>query len=131
MKLRTVLTVSVLGLCLVLQSGCALFLVGAGAAAGVGTYKWYNGELSSVESAPMDKAWAASQAAMKDLEFAITEQGKDSLSAHLTARTAQDKKVTVTLKKQTEKLTEIKIRVGTFGDEAMSNQVLVKIKSHL
>jgi hypothetical protein len=131
MKLRTVLTVSVLGVCLVLQSGCALFLVGAGAAAGAGGYAWYNGELSSVESGSIEKAWAASQAAMKDLEFTITEQGKDSLTAHLTARTARDKKVTVNLKKQTEKLTEIKIRVGTFGDEALSSQILAKIKAHL
>ena len=37
----------------------------------------------------------------------------------------------VKLKKKAEKVTEIKIRIGLFGDESMSRQILDKIKGRL
>jgi hypothetical protein len=37
----------------------------------------------------------------------------------------------VKLEKQSDTVTEIRIRVGTFGDEALSRQILDKIKTHL
>jgi len=51
-------------------------------------------------------------------------------SARFVARTATDKKIEVTLNKKSANSTEIRIRVGTFGDEPMSRQLLDKIKSH-
>jgi hypothetical protein len=36
----------------------------------------------------------------------------------------------VTLNKQSANATEIHIRVGAFGDEGLSRQILDKIKSH-
>jgi hypothetical protein len=34
------------------------------------------------------------------------------------------------LDKQSASVTDIRIRVGTFGDESLSRQILDKIKSH-
>jgi Protein of unknown function (DUF3568) len=116
----------------VLGGGCGLLLVGgAAAAAGVGTYAYVNGELRGTEAAPLDKVWDASQAAMKDMQFPVVTKTKDALEGLLTARTAADKKVQVTLKKLSDSSTEIRIRVGTFGDEAISRMIMDKIKSHL
>ena len=58
-----------------------------------------------------------------------TDGGKDAFNAELTARGSGDKKIQIKLQKKTEKVTEIKIRVGLFGDESMSRQILDKIKS--
>jgi len=118
------------GVC-TLGAGCAAVLVGGGVAAGAGTVAYLRGELRAVESAPLDRVWEASQAAMKDLQFAVTTKQKDALSARLIARTALDKQVTINLAKQGDKVTEIRIRVGFWGDESLSRLVLEKIKLRL
>lgn len=115
----------------VLGGGCAaLVLGGAAAAAGVGTYAYLNGELRGTEAVPLDKAWDASQAAMQDMQFPIVTKSKDALQAQLTARTSTDKKIEITLKRISDATTDIRIRVGTFGDETVSRMILDKIKSH-
>lgn len=45
-------------------------------------------------------------------------------------RNSADKKMLIKLKKVSDGATEIRIRVGTFGDESMSRLILDKIKSH-
>ena len=124
------LTLALAAALAVLQSGCVLFLVGAAAGAGAGTYAYVSGELKGSESVSLDKAWNASLAAMKDLEFPITTKSKDALQAEVVARTSADKKIVVKLKKVSDKTTEIRVRVGTFGDETLSRMILDKIKSH-
>ena len=110
--------------------GCAVLVVGGVAAAGVGTYAYVSGEMKGTEAVALDRAWDAAQAAMKDLEFSVTSKAKDALQAELTARTAADKKIQIRLKKVTDGATEIRIRVGTFGDESLSRLILTKMKSH-
>lgn len=122
---------ALLALGLALQSGCAALLLTGGAAAGAGTFAYVKGELKASESAPLPKVYDASLAAMHNLEFAVTSQEKDALSAKIVARAVGDKKVQVNLKKTTEGVTEIRIRVGTFGDETTSRLILDKIKSGL
>lgn len=131
MKIMKHLITPLLGLALLLQTGCAVLLIGGGAAAGVGGYAYVKGELKAVEKPSLDKVWDASLAAMQDLQFAVTSQAKDALTGKLVARTAQDKKVTVELKALPDGNTEIRVRVGTFGDEALSLVILDKIKKHL
>ena len=125
------LTVALAAALLALGGGCAAVVVGgAVVAAGVGTYAYVNGEMKGTETVSLDRAWNASQAAMKDLEFPITDKSKDALQAELTARTSADKKILIKLKRVSDGATEIGIRVGTFGDEAMSRLILDKIKNH-
>ena len=51
--------------------------------------------------------------------------------ANLTARNASNTDINIKLKYLSNTSTEIRIRVGTFGDEAMSRTILNKINSHL
>jgi len=111
--------------------GCALLVVGAAAGAGAGGYAYVNGEVKTTESASLDKLWDATLAAMKDLEYPVINQSKDALQAQLTARTSSDKKITINLKKLSPGATELRIRVDTFGDEALSRKILNQIESHL
>ncbi|HHT9124916.1 MAG TPA: DUF3568 family protein [Candidatus Brocadiia bacterium] len=110
--------------------GCAgALLVGGGA--GAGTAAYIMGELKSTEEASIEKTWQAAQKAMDDLEFLVTSKQKDALSAKLIAREANDKKIEIKLKKISESLTEVKIRVGVFGDESLSLHVLKEIRKNL
>ncbi len=111
-------------------SGCALFLVGGAAAAGAGTVAYVNGELRETENVACDTAYDATLAAMGDLQYAVVDKSKAGIKMTILARTSGDKKIQVTLNKQSVSVTEIRIRVGTFGDESLSRQLLDKIKSH-
>lgn len=114
---------------LALTAGCVAVAVGA--AAGAGTYAYVSGVLKSTESASLDRTWTAAQGALKELEFPIISRQKDALEAELVARTSSDKKITIKLKKLSDTATEVRIRVGTFGDESMSLAVLEKIRKRL
>ena len=125
------LVVSVIALTMAtVLSGCALFLIGAGVAIGAGTVAYVGGELKAADEVTMDRAWNAALKAMQELEFKVTKSQKDALAAEIVARRADDSRIVVRLKKQTDQVTELRIRVGTFGDEGLSRLIYDKIKSH-
>ena len=68
---------------------------------------------------------------MKKSGFTVTSKEKDAFNAKLVARGAEDKKLTIKLKRQSDNITEIKIRVGMFGDESMSRLVYDEIKKQI
>jgi hypothetical protein len=129
MKIKSLITLCAVAVAAFFLSGCAAVVVGG--AAGVGTYAYIRGELKVTENAVLDRAWSASQTAMKDLEFSVTTQQKDALQGRIIARTAMDKKVEINLKKISDNLTEIRIRIGTFGDEELSRVIIQKIEKRL
>jgi hypothetical protein len=130
--IKTELLITVLmALLLTLGSGCVLFIAGAAAGVGVAGYAWVNGEIKATESASLDRTWNATLAAMKDLEFPVTSQAKDAVEADLMARNASNTSIAIKLKNLSNTSTEIRIRVGTFGDESLSRIILNKINSRL
>jgi hypothetical protein len=133
MDYKQLLLLSVVGLCLLVNTGCPPVIIGAAAGVGVGagTVAYVGGELKSTEEVSLDRAWGATQTAMGDLGFAITERRKDVFNAELNARGVEVKKIRIALKKISDNSTEFKIRVGVFGDEAKSRQILETIKKRL
>jgi len=104
-------------------SGCALFAFGAAAGAGAAGYAYAKGELKSTEPAPLDRTWDATVAAVKELQFPIVEQSKDALETRMVAKNAEDKDIRIKLKKVADNSTELHVRVGAFGDEAVSHEI--------
>ena len=127
MALRKLLHILIIGWSMISFAGCAAVLIGAGA--GAGTVGYIAGELKAQEEVSLNKAWSASLKAMAHLEFTVTQKEKDAFTAELTARGSGDKKIQVKLEKKAEKITEIRIRVGLFGDESMSRLILDRIKA--
>jgi hypothetical protein len=130
MKIKLFITVLMLSL-LSLTNGCFLFVVGAAAGAGVAGYAWVDGEVKATEASSLNQTWNATLAAMKDLEFPVTDRSKDALQGNVQARNASNTSISIKLKYMDKNSTEIRIRVGTFGDEAISHSILDKINSHL
>lgn len=112
-----------------IHSGCAVVLLGTGAAAGAGTVAYVRGELRTTQEVALEQARAAAHQALADLKLAVTHESADALSAAITARNAEDKRIRIVLKRQTDALTKIHIRVGAFGDQAMSQVILDKMKA--
>jgi len=113
---------------LTLSSGCLAVAAGAGAGAAVA---YVRGELKATVESNFDRAEAAANAAVADLQFAKVSEKRDALTAIVVARTAADKKVEIRVENTGRNVSTIKIRVGYIGDESLSLTVLDKIKSHL
>jgi hypothetical protein len=116
--------------------GCALFLVGAAAGAGAGTASYMGNELHVTQEVNMDRAWSAANAAMQELQFRIIQDKtvKDATSATVYARNAKDQEVCIRLNRQSDRLTDIRVRVGTFDTTAnreMAQLLYDKMKRHL
>jgi hypothetical protein len=109
-------------------SGCVVAAVGAAA---VGTAVYATGDLEVVEAEKLDVVYDATLAAMRDLDLYVTKQTKDSLSAVIVARDAQDKKITIKLNAATSEVTELSIRVGAFGNEEKSRLIYKEIRRNL
>jgi hypothetical protein len=105
---------------LFVTQGCALFVVGAAVGAGVGTASYMGNELRITREVTMDQAWSAANDAVKDLQFRVdqTKTVKDAMSGKLVAMTAQSQPVRIQLIRQSDRLTEIRVSVGTFDTTA-------------
>ena len=110
-------------------SGCILFIVGAGA--GAGTVAYMSGELKAAVDGNFDRTIQATNTALQQLSFTKVSEAKDGLADKIVARDAADKKIEITLENAGDKLTKVQIRFGVFGDQAMSQAILDKIKANL
>lgn len=109
-------------------SGCAAAVVGAGVA---GTVAYMKGDLEVVESKGIDAVYIAAKRAMGQLDLRVTEDGRDAMTAVITALDVEDKTVTIKLKWATENSTKLSIRVGIFGNERKSVRIYQKIHDNL
>lgn len=105
--------------------------VGAAGAVGAGSVAYVKGELSTTVERKYEGVLQACHRAVVDLRLAKISERTDALTAVLVARTSTDKKVTITVTKQSDTLAQVKIRVGVFGDEPLALAILEKIKSFL
>jgi len=116
----------------VVLTGClAAAAVGGGAVAGAGTIAWIQGELKSTEGYPFAKVWAATVKTIEQLDFMVVNKVSDAISGEIDSVTADNKKVKIQVKRVGDNITEIKIRVDTFGDETLSRYILNKIQSNI
>ncbi len=128
MSSKQVLLITIMGMVLLMSSGCAAVLVGGAAAGTAGAVLYVKGELHSTEDVSLDRAWNATEAAIKDMGFIVTTNEKDAVSATLVALTADSTKIKIVLNIKADNVTEISIRVGTFDDESMSRLILENIR---
>lgn len=126
-KTALVLAVTLTLSATMMMSGCILAAVGAGA----GGVFYAKGDLESTLAASPAQIAAAADKAFTELKIAKTSSVSSELDAEIVGRTATDKKVTITSKTTGDKLSSISIRVGTFGDEDLSQAIFEKIKKNL
>lgn len=125
------LSTATLAAILALSSGCFAVAVGAAAGAGAGTVAYIRGELDATLGSGVDRTVNATDSALAQLGFAKVSETRDELAAGIIARTSDDKKIEIKVTKEAEGLSKVSIRIGTFGDEAISRAILDKIKANL
>src|SRR5262245_43559317 len=93
-------------------SGCPAAAVGAGAAAGVGTYAYVQGDLSTTVEAPLARTWEATNEVVADLGLSVKERAIDAFGGRLDASQVKGGDVHIRLEPDGSKATKVSIRVG-------------------
>ena len=106
---------------LVLISGCASTV--APGEDGSGTYSWTQRELRGEFSGSLLDVAEAAQRAFADLRLVGVNQVVDGLKGKVTASMADGTGVRIKLKAMDFESTRFNIKIGAFGDKAMSQQV--------
>jgi hypothetical protein len=131
---RRIQLVALLCCFLIGLSACSKKWVAIGAAAaavGAGAYYYVKGDLKRNYDAPMDKTWDATVKALEALQINVESKQNDALTGVINGKLADGKSYTVNVKRLGENLTEVAIRIGTFGDRERAEAIHDKILSNL
>jgi sensor histidine kinase regulating citrate/malate metabolism len=111
---------------LLITSGCIVAAVGIIGAA----FYAKSDQKIMLKNTPTEIA-AATEEAFLDLKITKLSATASDLESEVTGRNADGKKITVTSKSKDDGFSSISIRVGMFGDEGMSDIILMEIKKNL
>ena len=121
----------VLGGMMLFGAGCAVGVVVVGGTAATAVY--LNGELSYAFSAPMEKVWKASEAVVVDKKMKATEKSIDNMDRNrvIKGKTREDKDFQISLEAKDKDVTVVKVRVGFFGDQDKSLEIIEAIEQKI
>jgi hypothetical protein len=126
MSIRGIWKVSMFTGLMLAVCGCSTpTLIGTDAAA------YSNGKLYAVSSQDLDKVYAATVAALKQLEIEVTETAKDVFYAKVTGKVADGNTITIRLEPGADNATNLRIKASRFGNEERSRVIYEKIKENL
>lgn len=112
-----------------LWAGCgALLLVGG---AGTSAIAFATGELRATEEAPLVDVHEACRVAVETLGYNEISAVREAHKIRWRATTPGGDPVDIRLKARGPERTEVRIRIGVFGDEARSRLVLEQIRQSL
>ena len=112
-------------------TGCIVAVAAVGAGIGIGAYSYSEGELTDEVPASPQKVVTAANAAFHDLQMTVISSESSVADGKVVAVTATEKKVKVEIKARSTAISKVSIRVGTWGDEALSVRIMDSIKAHL
>ncbi len=89
------------------------------------------GSLYAVSGQDLNRVYAATLAAMKQLEIDVTEKNKDVFYAKIVCKVADGKTITIRMEPGADKGTELRIQTSRFGNEERSRVIYKKIQENL
>jgi hypothetical protein len=89
------------------------------------------GSYSTMVDGRPDKVTAAAQKAAADLKLLDIVGNGTKIDGKVTARTAQGDTVTIDIEQAGDNVSKVTIRVGATGDDAVSKQLVDRIKSDM
>ena len=128
------LTPVVLLCCLLIGlSACtrALVIGGTAVVVGVGSYLYVKGELKRDYHAPMDRVWEATVQAVEELKLTTESKQHDAFGGQINGKMSDGDSFKIDLKNKGNELTEVGIRIGTFGSKSKSQVIHDKIHAKL
>jgi hypothetical protein len=108
-------------------SSCVPVAMVVGAAAGIGGYKYIEGNMTIIFNAPFKNTWQASLDALEGMNLKIEGKDHGTTSGKIKARRSDDTVITISMEYMSAEQTRAAIKVGLFGDEKESNAIKDKI----
>jgi hypothetical protein len=107
-------------------AGPTIQAVSAGAGAFV------NGEIQAAWTVPIDAMWPSGQEAIRQLQFKVVSEKLRSKNRGLMfAEDLNGRSIEISMRAITPTVTRFTIRVGTFGDEAVSRLIVKQLEIEL
>jgi hypothetical protein len=117
---------------LLLAAGCVeTMLIGLGATAAIGSYKWLEGTMEKDYPRPMQETWDATLKACGDLQLKITSQQYNPVESKLEAVAPPDTNVKIQLVGRPNQITTLKVRFGLMGNVDASAYFHRRVMHHL
>ncbi len=117
---------------LVFTAACVeTMLLGLGATAALGSYKWMEGTMEKDYPRPMQDTWNATLAATKDMGMKIQGEQFNPLESRIEAVQPPDTNVKITLLARPNNITTVKVRFGLMGNVDASAYFHRRIMEHL
>jgi hypothetical protein len=120
------------------SAGCLAVVAGAAAAGGAATYAYVKGRSTQDYPSGFAACWKASHDALPELGLKAVHEENNGTSGTITTRTADDRTVTIELTTdpspipaESNVVTHVSVRVGTFGDQPVSDRVISRIGARL
>jgi len=104
-------------LSLLLCAGCAVALLGFGAAAGIGTYQWVEGTMEKDYPRTMQPTWHACLASCKTMQLSIKKESYNPLNSVILATTPDGTNVDIQMVARPNDITTVKVRFGFMGNK--------------
>ena len=105
--------------------GCAVAVIGIGAAGAAGAFSYINGKLTKTYEAEYHDAVRASSDTLEGLKIPIAETIADELKTEIKARRPDDTPVAIEIVRMDQDHTQVSVRIGSFGlwDKRVSEQI--------
>jgi hypothetical protein len=132
MKKSSVIVTVLAVLSVLCSGGCVWLAVGAaGAGVGYGTYAFIRGELEVAYPNEFQQTWSAVLDALESLEIRKKSAVKDAFGGKIEAARADGTSIKIAIKPITSASTSVKIRVGVFGNQTISEMIADEIDRNL
>ncbi len=131
---RFPLAIALAGLAVALSACITPFDFAANAGLGIaqaGTSSFNQGTLQSAFDRSLEQAAPAARQALEKLGYPITREDINDFYATLQSQQSDGSSVTIKLRKSSERVTGISIRVGFWGDSAVSRLILAETERNL
>ena len=128
--MKTLTKISALGLalaCLSSLPGCIVAAAGAGAAGAA----YVMGDLEGTVNGTPQRVIEVSKEVLEEKELRDVHGDATGIDGSASARLASDTKVEIHVNRRDDKTCKISIRVGTFGDEKLSQDLYDRIRAKL
>lgn len=89
------------------------------------------GQLSTAYPAPLPAVWLAALDAVEELEFDVRRTGLEESQGFITIRDTSERTTTIQFHARSPKVTKVRIRVGFWGDPALSRLIVGRISKRL
>ena len=126
----------VLGVAILLNSGC--LLIAAGAAGGAAaTYSYCKGKVAEAYPASFEDTCQATRTALLELGMPVLDEKHKDTEGHIDSKTSDGDRVRITVESIQSRipaegtLTRVSVRVATFGDHLVSDRILQQVNLHL